>query len=126
MAEEKQFEEQLKKWLRSEGIYPFGTPREKMITKPCGYYEKRWAGGGFTKAGLPDMHIIVNGYSIELELKAPKGQASELQKYNIQLCKWGGSFAEVVKERDFEEIKKLVLALKELPPLNTKYHLRGD
>lgn len=91
-----------------------------MKVPPCGYYEKRWAGGGFTKAGLPDMHIVVNGYSIELELKAPTGRPSELQKYNINLCRCGGSFAGVVKERDFEMIKKLVLALKNEPPLNTK------
>ena len=32
MAAEKNFEEKLKKWLESEGIYPLGTPRQKIIT----------------------------------------------------------------------------------------------
>ena len=41
--------------------------------------EKRWGGGKYTKAGMPDMHIVVNGISIEAELKAPNGRPSELQ-----------------------------------------------
>ena len=38
VAAEKNFENRLKAWLESEGIYPFGYPRQKMMVPPCGYY----------------------------------------------------------------------------------------
>lgn len=65
------------------GIYPLGTPTQKMKIPPIGYYEKRW-GNKMTAAGLPDMHIVIKGQSLEVELKAPKGKASELQKQKIE------------------------------------------
>lgn len=40
-----------------------------MTVPAIGYYEKRW-GGGYSKAGLPDMHIVVTGINIDAELKA--------------------------------------------------------
>ena len=79
MAAEKRFEENLKRWLESEGIYALGTPEQDICAEPCGYWEKRWGGSKFIKAGMPDMHIVVNGISIEVELKAPNGRPSELQ-----------------------------------------------
>lgn len=36
-----------------------------------------------TTSGLPDMHIVIKGHSLEVEIKAPNGKASELQKKNI-------------------------------------------
>ena len=104
----------------SEGIYPFGYEQHKMLVPQCGYFEKRWGGGGFTKSGLPDLHIVVNGYSIELELKAPKGRATELQEYNITLCRNSGGYAGVVKPSDLELIKRLVLKLKQEEPIRNK------
>ena len=38
MAAEKLYEERLKKWLETEGIYALGTPKQKMTVPPCGYY----------------------------------------------------------------------------------------
>ena len=55
MAGEKNFENRLKRWLESMGIYPLGHPKDKIMVHPCGYYEKRWGGGRFQKSGLPDM-----------------------------------------------------------------------
>lgn len=112
MAAEKSFEEKLKKWLESEGIYPLGTPKQNMLVKPYGYWEKRWGGGKYTKAGLPDMHIVVNGISIEVELKAPRGRVSELQKHNINQIDNAGCIALVLFPKDFENFKKLVLFIK--------------
>ena len=37
-----------------------------------------------TSSGLPDMHIVINGTSLEVELKAPKGKASDLQKRMVK------------------------------------------
>jgi hypothetical protein len=38
MAAEKSFEEKLKKWLETEGIYALGTPKQEMMFPSCGYY----------------------------------------------------------------------------------------
>lgn len=105
---EKSFEEKLKKWLESEGIYALGTPKQDMITEPCGYWEKRWGGGKYTKAGLPDMHIVVNGISIEAELKAPNGRPSELQKQKLNQIDDAGCIAVVLFPKDFENFKRMV------------------
>lgn len=83
MASEKKFENRVKKFLESVGIYAFGTPVQKMTVPPVGYYEKRW-GNKMTSSGLPDMHIVIKGQSLEVELKAPNGKASELQKHMIE------------------------------------------
>lgn len=116
MAAEKLFEFHLKTWLESEGIYALGTPKRDMTTPPCGTWEKRWGGGKYTKAGLPDMHIVVNGISIEAELKAPNGRPSELQKQKLNQIDDAGGIALVLYPKDFENFKKLVLGIKNSIP----------
>ena len=108
MAQEKNFENKLKKWLKSQGIYPLGTPANKMTTPPVGYYEKRWGGGQFTKSGLPDMHIVVNGISIEIELKAENGKVSELQLQKINQIRESGAIGFVAYPDDFPKVKNLI------------------
>lgn len=112
MAAEKTFEEKLKKWLESQGIYSLGTARQDMVADPCGYWEKRWGGGKFVKAGLPDMHIVVNGISIDVELKAPNGRPSELQKQKVNQIDDSGCMAVVLFPKDFEKFKKLITHIK--------------
>lgn len=111
MAAEKQFETKVKKWLESEGIYPIGTSSTQMNVPPCGYYEKRW-GGGYSKKGLPDLHIVVNGINIDAELKASNGTASELQKHNVKQINNSGSVAMVLYPEGFEQFKTLVKGVK--------------
>jgi hypothetical protein len=112
MAQEKLFEEKLKDWLESEGIYALGTEKQKMTTKPCGYWCKRWGGGKFVKAGLPDMQIVVNGINLDVELKAPNGRPSELQKQKLNQIDNAGCIALVLFPKDFENFKKLILSIK--------------
>lgn len=116
MAAEKSFEEKLKNWLESEGIYALGTERQKMITPPCGYWEKRWGGGKYIKAGMPDMHIVVNGISIEAELKAPGNTPSDLQEQKLNQIDDAGCIAVVLFPKDFENFKKLIMLIKTTVP----------
>lgn len=116
MAAEKNFETQLKKWLESEGIYPLGTPRQDMIAAPCGYWEKRWGGGKYVKAGMPDMHIVVNGISLEVELKAPRGKPSELQIQKLNQIDDADCIALVLFPKDFEKFQRLITYCKCLKP----------
>lgn len=112
MAAEKNFENKVKKWLQSEGVYPLGTEQQKMTVTPCGYYEKRW-GGGYSQKGLPDMHIVVNGINIDAELKASNGKPSELQKHNVVQINQSGSLAMILYPEGFEEFKQIVKGVKE-------------
>lgn len=112
MAAEKSFEERLKAWLESEGIYSLGTEKQKMTTPPCGYWEKRWGGGKYIKSGMPDMHIVVNGISIEAELKAPRNTPSKLQEQKLNQIDDAGCIAVVLYPKDFENFKNLVKFIK--------------
>lgn len=112
MAAEKRFEEKLKWWLESEGIYALGTPAQDMDVPPCGYWEKRWGGGKYTKAGLPDMHIVVNSVSVEVELKAPDGKPSELQKQKLNQIDDAKCIGVVLYPKDFERFQNMIRYLK--------------
>lgn len=112
MAAEKSFEESLKKWLESEGIYALGTPEQDICAEPCGYWEKRWGGGKYIKAGMPDMHIVVNGISLEVELKAPNGRPSELQIQKLNQIEKAGCISLVLFPQDFEKFQRLVKYIK--------------
>ena len=112
MAAEKSFEEKLKAWLESEGIYALGTPKQDMRAEPCGYWYKRWGGGKYVKAGLPDMQIVVKGINLDVELKAPNGRPSELQKQKLNQKDDADCCALVLYPKDFEKFKRLVLHIK--------------
>lgn len=107
MQREKQFENQVKRYLETVGVYSLGTPRDKMPVEPVGYYEKRW-GGMMTKSGLPDMHVCIHGHSIEVELKAEHGRLSEIQKFMLHQINMSGGKAIVLYPADFEKFKDLV------------------
>ena len=83
MGIEKNFENRIKKWLEMQGIYALGTPVQNMNVEPIGYWEKRW-GSKMTPSGLPDLHVVIKGKSLEFEIKGPRGKASELQKHMIE------------------------------------------
>lgn len=108
MAEEKQFETRIKHYLESVGIYPLGHPCQKMTVPPVGYYVKRWGGGKFTKAGLPDMQIVVNGKCVDVELKATNGRPSELQLHIIKQINNSGGCALLVYPKDFSYLQKII------------------
>ncbi len=112
MAGEKNFEERVKRYLKSIGVYPLGTPPGKMTVPPIGYYEKRWGGGTFTKSGLPDLHIVINGMSVDVELKAQNGRPSDLQIFVIKQIRAAGGFAFVLYPSGYSEFVKFITDLK--------------
>ena len=105
MGSEKLFENKIKRYLESVGVYALGSDYKNKDVPAVGYYEKRWGGGMFTKAGLPDMHICIHGHSIEVELKAPNGRVSEIQKVMLRQINDSGGYALVVYPKDFEAFK---------------------
>ncbi|WP_033052690.1 VRR-NUC domain-containing protein [Clostridium botulinum] len=69
MAAEKKFENEIKKFLSD---------------LPHTWFFKYWA-GPYSKSGIPDIIACVDGHFVGIEVKAPNGKPSELQKRNVRL-----------------------------------------
>ena len=91
MAEEKQFENKVKKYLKSKNIW-----------------HVKYFANSFTPVGIPDVLSVVNGRFLAIELKAERGKTSPLQDYNISEIQRCGGIAIVLKPSGFEDFKKLV------------------
>lgn len=107
MAEEKLFEERIKKYFHSVGIFPAGYPTDRMNVEMVGWYTKIW-GGGFQKSGIPDLICCVNGFMLAVEIKASNGRPSELQKLNISRINYSGGIGVFLYPEGFEQFKELV------------------
>lgn len=94
MGPEKQFENKVKKWLKSKNIYYF-----------------KYFGNSYSTAGILDLTLCVNGFFVAVELKSETGKVSELQKINIQKIQDNGGIAIVLKPSGFEEFKERIEVL---------------
>ena len=87
MAEEKSFENKIKKWLKDHNCY----------------YVKFFANSR-TRVGVPDILASVNGQFVGIEVKSTYGKPSELQLYNIREIKKAGGFAWVVYPSGWDKL----------------------
>jgi hypothetical protein len=55
----------------------------------------------------------VNGYFLAIEVKAPNGKPSELQKYHVEKINEAGGCAVILYPKDFDFFIKIVEALKD-------------
>lgn len=94
MAGEKNFENRVKRWLKENNIW----------------YVKIW-GGGFQRAGIPDILICARGKFVAVELKAENGVVSELQAREIEKIKESGGEAVVLYPKDWDNFKTYLLQL---------------
>lgn len=85
MAQEKHFENKIKMFLKDSGCW----------------FIKYWGGGEFTKSGIPDILCCCCGKFIGLEVKAPRGKATDLQKYNLKKIHRAGGIAVLLYPKDF-------------------------
>lgn len=92
MAQEKTFENKIKKFLEGKNAW----------------FIKYWAGSQFTKAGIPDILACVNGYFVGIEVKAQNGKPSELQLHNIDKIRKAGGFAMVLYPSAFNRFKSFI------------------
>lgn len=89
MAQEKQFENKIKAFLKEKNIW----------------FVKYFA-NAFTKSGIPDILACVNGKFVAIEVKAENGKPSELQLYHQQKIRESGGKAYILYPKDFEQFKK--------------------
>lgn len=93
---EKMFETQVKKFLRDQGCWVL----------------KTWS-NGIQREGVPDLLVSCNGYFVGVELKAPDGQPTELQLWNIRRIRESGGFAMVLYPSAFDDFKQFIVGLKQ-------------
>lgn len=86
MAEEKNFEEKVKRLLKDRGAW----------------LVKYWGGGGFTKSGIPDLLVCFRGHFLGIELKGPRGKPSELQLYHLRQIEQAGGYGILLYPQDFD------------------------
>ena len=91
MAEEKTFENRIKRYLKSKGIW-----------------HVKYFANSFTPVGIPDVLAVVNGRFVAIEVKAENGKTSPLQEHNIKEIQRCGGIAIVLRPSGFEEFKKLI------------------
>lgn len=95
MAQEKQYETKVKRFLDQQGAW----------------FIKFFA-NAYTRSGVPDLLCCVNGYFVAVEVKAQNGKASPLQVHNCTKIRIAGGFAFILYPSGFEEFKKFIEALK--------------
>ena len=94
MAAEKQFESKVKKFLNDEGCW-----------------NVKFFANAYTKSGIPDVLCNVNGYFVAVEVKAPNGKPSELQKMNVRKINEGNGYAVILYPDQFEDFKEMIRSL---------------
>lgn len=101
MAEEKNFENKVKKFLKDKGAWVL----------------KYWGGAAYTKSGIPDLLVCCSGYFLGIELKASKGKPSDLQLYQLRKIEEAGGIGILLYPKDFEQFKQYIEHLQagELP-----------
>lgn len=92
--DEKRFENKIKKYFREKGLY----------------YFKFW-GTMYTRAGVPDLIVCVNGHFVGVEVKSDVGKPSEIQLQNIKEIRENGGYAVVIHPSEFEGLKSLIECL---------------
>ena len=108
MTGEKLFENQIKKFFHSVGIYPAGYPEDKMSLPMVGWYTKVW-GGGYQKSGIPDFLACIDGIFVAIEVKSSTGKPTELQKLNIMRINNSNGVGVVLYPEGFKMFKALIL-----------------
>ena len=97
MAEEKNFEDRVKRFLKEHHCW----------------YVKYWGGGSFTKAGIPDLLVCCNGYFMGVELKSSRGKATDLQKASLKKITHANGIGIVLHPADFDQFKDFVMCIQQ-------------
>jgi hypothetical protein len=98
-AAEKSYENKIKRYLTEQGAW-----------------HVKFFANAYTQKGIPDILACVNGYFLAIEVKAPNGKPSELQKHHVEKINESHGCACIVYPKDFEFLKKIIESLKDDEP----------
>ena len=88
MAQEKNFENKIKSYLKSIGAYYIKTHGDR-----------------FSRVGTPDIIACVNGHFVAVEVKAENGKPSDLQLYHLEQIQKAGGYSFLLYPKNFEDFK---------------------
>lgn len=80
--------------------------RVKKILDDAGVYHFNPFGGGYGRAGIPDIIACVNGFFLAIECKAGKGKTTALQDRELEDIRRSCGVTMVVYD-DIEDITRL-------------------
>lgn len=106
MAQEKQFETKIKKFLEQENCW----------------YVKYFA-NAYTPKGIPDLLCCVNGFFLAIEVKAENGKATDLQKWNVDKIRSCGGKALILRPSQFDSFCNLIKLLKAEKTVDVNYKM---
>ena len=95
MGDEKNLENRVKQYLKDHGCWCL----------------KYWAGGGFTKSGIPDLLICCRGRLIGCELKASYGRPSALQITELRRIQKAGGAGILLYPKHLDVFRELIDAM---------------
>jgi Holliday junction resolvase len=88
MAQEKAFENKIKKFLESRGAW-----------------RVKYFANAYTEKGVPDILACVNGYFVGVEVKSDNGKLSDVQLAQIKKINDAGGFAFALYPSKFGDFK---------------------
>lgn len=91
IAAEKNFESRVRKFLNDNDCY-----------------EVKFFANAYTKSGIPDILCCCNGYFLAIEVKAPNGRPSELQKWNIRKILEAYGIGVILYPDQFDDFQEVV------------------
>lgn len=106
---EKQFENQVKAFLKEQGCWTL----------------KTWS-NGIQRKGVPDLLVCCNGWFLGIELKNEKGKPSALQLWNIEKIREADGVAIVLYPDQFENFKHMIRLLQTDNPISYKLQYNFD
>lgn len=98
MAQEKQFEEKVKRFLTDQGTW----------------FIKYWGGGLYTKDGIPDLLVCSFGRFVAVELKAHNGEPTDLQLRALHEIDKAGGAAILLYPDDLPIFRQLMQRMVEI------------
>lgn len=91
MAQEKSYENKIKRHLKAKGAYSV-----------------KYFGCNYSTSGTPDILSCINGYFVAIEVKAQGGKVSELQMAKIREIRDAGGFAYVAYPSGWPKLKAII------------------
>jgi hypothetical protein len=80
----------------------------KKFLEDEGCWFVKFFANAYTKSGIPDILCCCNGYFVAVEVKAPNGKPSELQKMNIRKINECGGYGVILYPSQFDDFKNLI------------------
>ena len=84
----------------------------KKFLEDEGCWFVKFFANAYTKSGIPDLLVCCNGSFVAVEVKAPNGKPSELQKMNIEKINDIYGYGVILYPEQFDDFKELIHLLK--------------